>query len=62
MTHERNYDEDHGEHVADWDTVALADTANPDDRGRFTFDVWCNECGQSGSFALTIMDVEVAWV
>ena len=62
-SHKRDYEEDHGEHVPDWNTVALVDGVI-DAWGGVCFDVWCSECGQSGSFMLNITEDndQVVWV
>ena len=48
--------DDGSPHVPDWTTVTHADV----DPRRPIFDIWCTECGQSGSFGLTPTDIQ--WV
>jgi len=64
MTHQPNYEDDSVPHVPDWRTVALADIHPNPVQGAVYFDVWCSECGQSGSFMLNITEDNdrVAWV
>ena len=63
VSHVMDFENPDVPHVPDWRTVALADvTPNPGEEAVW-FDVWCEVCGQSGSFILLIDDRgEVAWV
>jgi len=40
-------------HVANPQSIALAD-GEPSSDDRLIFDIWCVECGQSGSFSIAI--------
>lgn len=41
-------------HRADASTVVVADTYHQFHGGNVTFDVWCMDCGLSGSFSIDI--------
>lgn len=43
-------------HTPDWTTVRHADVPASEP----IFDVWCSDCGQSGSFGLTEEDID--WI
>ena len=62
MSHEQNYEDPDVPHVPNWDTLTLTDM--PMDKGAIYFDVWCEECGQSGTISILVDedDDAVAWV